>query len=122
MLKNKLLFIILLYAPALYAQVLTWSPVTSDTSDNPIDPAAIYYKLYYNMGSLPFLYASDHAETFVDLTFAPEGCYNLRVTAVRTDSSQELESDPSKSVYACVGGTTTSTLQQPQIPQDISYD
>ena len=115
--------LVLMFAPALYAQVLTWSSVTTDTSENPIDPAAIYYKLYYNTGSPPFLYASDHSETFVDLTNAPQGCYNLRVTAVRTDSPEELESAPSGEVFACVGGAPgADLLQQPQIPQDISYD
>ena len=122
MLKHRLQFIIfLLFPTSALAQVLTWSPVTTDTGGNSINPSAIYYKLYYNLGSPPFLYASDHDAAYIDLQYAPEGCYNLRVTAVRTDSSPELESSPSDAVYACVGGPV-SEITIPATPENLSYD
>ena len=104
-----------------HAQVLSWSEVTTDISGNPIDSSSIYYKLYYNLGSPPFIYASDVSQNYVDLSQAPEGCYNLRVTAVRTDSSPELESDPSPEVYGCVGGGPVESAI-PRAPEQINYE
>lgn len=122
MVRSSLALIFALsFGANLYAQTLTWSEVTHDTDDLPIPSGSIYYKLYYNTGQPPFIYTSDVSDISVDLSQAPEGCYNLRVTAVRTDTTPPLESAPSQEVFGCVG-SGSQLIVQPQAPEDINYE
>lgn len=85
--------------------LLTWTAPTHDVIGDPIDPTAtLEYKLYARVDSpssnfFPYLTAQNSP---MDLSNARAGCYELYLTAIRTDVTPVLESDPSESIVACI--------------------
>jgi hypothetical protein len=85
--------------------LLTWTAPTTDEAGVEFPSGLILkYWLYGRVSDSNKRYGKHQAEYFgteADLAKAPRGCYDLYLTAIRTDTGQE--SAPSNEVVACFG-------------------
>lgn len=100
------------------AQTWSWSAPTEDINGNALSRDNLYFKLYWGYDNSEWYFSTDYNETSVDLSGVAAGCYYLYVSAVRTDTDPELESEPSESVHFC----SAVELGQPNPPGDSQLD
>jgi hypothetical protein len=83
--------------------LLTWTEPTTDEAGVNLPAGILKYRLYARAAGQGRF--RRHTEEYygleADLSWAPKGCYDIYLTAVRTDSDQE--SAPSNEVVACFG-------------------
>ena len=119
----------MILAGAVQADSLTWTAPLTDEGGVALDPTVLYYKLYWGYAQTDYSFSGDHPSDArsIDLDGVPAGCYYLSLTAVRTDTSPELESVQSDSVYYCAGQPTgppaPTEVTKPNPPEaDVTYE
>jgi hypothetical protein len=98
------------------ADELTWVMPTEDINGSYIDPNSLYATLYWGYSNSEWQSAGK-VESPIVLDGVAAGCYYLRVTATRTDTSPEMESGPSNVAYYC-----TRTELPPLPPTNAGTD
>jgi hypothetical protein len=83
--------------------LLRWIEPTTDEAGVNLPAGILKYRLYAReAGSGQFLrHTEEYFGTEADLSWAPKGCYDIHLKAVRTDSGQE--SAASNEIVACFG-------------------
>ena len=100
------------------AQIWSWAAPTTDINDNPIARSNLYFKIYWGYDNSEWYFSTDYTDTTVDLSGVPAGCYYLYVSAVRTDTNPELESEPSESIHYC----SAVELAEPRAPTEANLE
>lgn len=94
---------------AAHSDSLSWEPVTEDVEGTAIAHADIQYQTHWSLDDVVWSVSSGGTTQRISLPLdaVPPGCFYFRVTAIRTDSEFDIESDPSNTVYYCgaAGGT-----------------
>ena len=116
-----LVVLLVLLSQPCKADELTWLPPETDEDGNALDPAILYYKLYWGYANSDYNYADDFYALSVNLDAVPPGCYYLSLTAVRTDTDPELESAQSESVYYCAGNSVSIKAPLPPAAE-VTYE
>jgi hypothetical protein len=84
--------------------MLRWTEPTTDEAGVNLPAGILKYRLYGRVNDSGRAFGGHQAEYYgveADLAAAPRGCYDLYLTAVRTDTNQE--SAPSNEIVACFG-------------------
>jgi hypothetical protein len=105
---RRLLWLLVLIVPAVQAGTsLTWGTVTETVTGEPLEASNLYYNIYYQTDGSGWLFGASTPDTTVPLDSISSGCFDFRVTAVRTDTGGE--SEPSNQVSWCAGAALEKT-------------
>jgi hypothetical protein len=115
--KPNIVLAICLLVCVAAADELTWELPTEDINGNYIDSRYLTTSLYWRHPNDEWVNAGVIPGTSLSLLGADAGCYHIRLTATRTDTTPHMESLPSNEVYYC-----TPTELPPNPPTAVGTD